>query len=48
MKNALSFDLEDYYHVNAFESANRDNWAGFTSRVVQSTQRVLELLDEAS
>jgi polysaccharide deacetylase family protein (PEP-CTERM system associated) len=47
MKNALSFDLEDYYHVNAFESANRDNWGEFTSRVVQSTQRVLELLDEA-
>ncbi len=48
MKNALSFDLEDYYHVNAFESTNRGNWEGYTSRVVQSTQRVLELLDQAA
>ena len=47
MKNALSFDLEDYYHVNAFESVNRGNWEGYASRVVQSTQRVLALLDEA-
>jgi polysaccharide deacetylase family protein (PEP-CTERM system associated) len=46
MKNALSFDLEDYYHVNAFESVNRGNWGEYTSRVVQSTQRVLELLDQ--
>jgi polysaccharide deacetylase family protein (PEP-CTERM system associated) len=47
MKNVLSFDLEDYYHVNAFESVNRGNWEGYASRVVQSTQRVLALLDEA-
>jgi polysaccharide deacetylase family protein (PEP-CTERM system associated) len=47
MKNVLSFDLEDYYHVNAFESVNRGNWDGYESRVVQSTQRVLSLLDEA-
>jgi polysaccharide deacetylase family protein (PEP-CTERM system associated) len=48
MKNALSFDLEDYYHVNAFESVNREKWGEYTSRVVQSTQRVLALLDEAA
>ena len=47
MKNALSFDLEDYYHVNAFESVNRENWGQYASRVVQSTQRVMGLLDEA-
>jgi len=47
MKNVLSFDLEDYYHVNAFESVNRENWGQYASRVVQSTQRVMELLDEA-
>lgn len=47
MKNALSFDLEDYYHVNAFESVNREKWGEYQSRVVQSTQRVLRLLDEA-
>lgn len=47
MKNALSFDLEDYYHVNAFESVNREKWGEYTSRVVQSTQRVLGLLDQA-
>jgi polysaccharide deacetylase family protein (PEP-CTERM system associated) len=47
MKNALSFDLEDYYHVNAFESVNREKWGEYTSRVVQSTQKVLGLLDEA-
>ncbi len=48
MRNALSFDLEDYYHVNAFESVNREKWGEYTSRVVQSTQRVLALLDEAA
>ena len=46
MKNALSIDLEDYYHVSAFESVNRDNWSSYSSRVVQNTQRVFELLDE--
>ena len=46
MKNALSFDLEDYYHVSAFESVNKDKWSSYESRVVQSTQKVFNVLDE--
>lgn len=47
MKNALSFDLEDYYHVSAFESVNKDKWGSYESRVVRNTQKVLALLDDA-
>jgi polysaccharide deacetylase family protein (PEP-CTERM system associated) len=48
MKNVLSFDLEDYYHVSAFETGNREKWGEYQSRVVQSTQRVLAMLDHAA
>ncbi len=47
--NALTVDVEDYYHVSAFESLiGRHQWNGFESRVVASTQRVLDTLAEAS
>ncbi len=43
--NALTVDVEDYYHVSAFEGAvRRDGWDQYTSRVVDNTQRLLELL----
>ena len=47
MLNALTIDVEDYYHVSAFESVipYRD-WERFESRVEQNTHRILELLDE--
>jgi len=47
MLNALTIDVEDYYHVSAFESVipYRD-WEQFESRVEQNTHRILELLDQ--
>jgi polysaccharide deacetylase family protein (PEP-CTERM system associated) len=42
--NALSIDVEDYFQVSAFDSViAREEWASFPSRVVQNTQRILEL-----
>jgi len=47
MLNALTIDVEDYYHVSAFESVipYRD-WERFESRVEQNTHRILDLLDQ--
>jgi len=47
MLNALTIDVEDYYHVSAFESIipYRD-WERFESRVEQNTHRILDLLDQ--
>src|SRR5437879_3649362 len=45
MLNAFSVDVEDYFHVSAFErKIGRSIWDGFESRVVGNTQRVLDLL----
>jgi len=46
MLNALTIDVEDYYHVSAFESVipYRD-WEQFESRVERNTHRILDLLD---
>jgi len=45
--NALTIDVEDYYHVSAFESVVRpDSWNQFESRVENNTLRILDLLDE--
>ena len=47
MLNALTIDVEDYYHVSAFESVVRpDSWNQFESRVENNTLRILDLLDE--
>lgn len=47
MRNALSFDVEEYFHVSNFEGViARDEWDRLPSRVVESTRRILELLDE--
>ena len=46
MLNALSIDVEDYYHVSAFESVVRfEDWHRHESRVEKNTHRILELLD---
>lgn len=43
--NALSFDVEEYFHVHAFKDVIRqDDWDGYPSRVVPSTQTILRLL----
>lgn len=43
----FSVDLEDYFHVSAFEGfIPRDSWGGFEWRATASTHRLLDLLDE--
>ena len=43
--NAFSVDVEDYYHVSAFDQViSRKQWPGYKSRVVRSTHRLLEIL----
>ena len=44
--NALTIDVEDYYHVTGFESViPRTDWDGYESRVERNTNRLLDLLD---
>lgn len=44
--NAFTVDVEDYYHVSAFERyVSRDNWDRCESRVAANTRRMLGLLD---
>lgn len=48
MKNALTIDLEDYYHVSAFnQHIAQRQWATQESRVERNTNVLLDLLDEA-
>ena len=45
--NALSFDVEDYYHVTAFEDAiDRDTWDAQPRRVAANTHALLAMLGE--
>ncbi|MCC6392529.1 MAG: polysaccharide deacetylase family protein, partial [Bryobacterales bacterium] len=45
--NVISVDVEDYFHVEAFSDVvHRSEWSGYSSRVEQNTQRVLDLFDE--
>ncbi len=47
--NALTIDVEDYYHVSAFEGVvARADWDGMPSRVAGSTERLLEHLAAAN
>jgi polysaccharide deacetylase family protein (PEP-CTERM system associated) len=47
--NAMTIDVEDYFHVTAFEGiAPRHRWFEFESRVCQNTDRLLEIFDETS
>ncbi len=48
MKNALSIDLEDYFHVTAFaDHTPPAAWGAHASRIEQNTARTLELLGGA-
>jgi polysaccharide deacetylase family protein (PEP-CTERM system associated) len=48
MQNALTIDLEDYYHVSAFrENVAPGDWSSQPSRVERNTSLLLDLLDEA-
>jgi polysaccharide deacetylase family protein (PEP-CTERM system associated) len=43
--NALTFDIEDYYHVQAFADVIRPvDWSRYPMRVEKNTYRLLELL----
>lgn len=46
-RNAISVDVEDYFHVNAFKTViERRSWDTLPRRVPASTCKVLDLLDE--
>lgn len=47
MLNALSFDIEDYFQVEAFKSIiSRPDWHNYSSRVTSNTRRIINLLRE--
>ena len=46
MKNALTFDVEEYFHAEAFSGVVRpEEWPSLESRVTRSTERLLDILD---
>ena len=46
MLNALTFDLEEYFQVEAFKAVvGFADWDGFPSRVTLQTHRLLDLLE---
>ena len=46
IQNALTIDVEDYYHVSGFErDIRREDWHSYPSRVVPNTRRILRLLE---
>jgi polysaccharide deacetylase family protein (PEP-CTERM system associated) len=48
MVNALSIDVEDYYHVSAFAGTiPREDWPRWPGRVEGNMRRILDLLGEA-
>ncbi len=45
--NALTVDVEDYYHVTAFsKTIKKENWCNYESRVEKNTYRLLEIYSE--
>jgi polysaccharide deacetylase family protein (PEP-CTERM system associated) len=45
--NAMTVDVEDYFHVTAFASVlDRSNWDSLEYRAVPNTRRVLELFEK--
>ena len=46
--NGLSVDVEDWFHVGAFENViNRRNWESLDDRIERNCNRILELFAEA-
>lgn len=46
MDNFLTIDVEDYFHVSAFETiVEKEQWSDYECRVVPNTIKVLDLLD---
>lgn len=48
MVNALTIDLEDWYQGLTSTSRRIDQWPRFEDRVVENTERILEILGQAS
>ena len=47
IKNAITVDLEDYFHVGAYSGRIRlEEWDSYPSRVAQNTDRLLHLFDQ--
>lgn len=46
VRNALSIDVEDYYHASAL-AAERSRWDDLPTRVQGTTERILEMLSSA-
>jgi polysaccharide deacetylase family protein (PEP-CTERM system associated) len=47
--NALTVDVEDYFHVSAFKgNIDRKDWSRYPLRVENNTMRILDLFDEKS
>ncbi len=47
MKNFMTIDVEDYFHVSAFESLSPPStWQGRECRVERNTGRVLDIMDQ--
>ena len=49
MLNALTIDVEDYFHVSGFEGCvSRSQWDDFPLRVADNTYRLLDILAAAA
>ena len=49
ISNALTIDVEDYFHVNAFKNIIKPReWNSYPVRVEDNTNRILETLDQFS
>ncbi|MDJ0806110.1 MAG: DUF3473 domain-containing protein [Gammaproteobacteria bacterium] len=47
IQNAMTVDVEDFFHVSAFEkSIQREDWGNFPLRVEKNTRLLLDLFDE--
>jgi polysaccharide deacetylase family protein (PEP-CTERM system associated) len=48
MLNAMTVDVEDYFHVSAFAGVvSQSQWLSYESRICRNTERMLDVLDEA-
>jgi polysaccharide deacetylase family protein (PEP-CTERM system associated) len=46
-KHAMTVDVEDYFHVSAFESViSPDDWSSITPRVGDNTHRLIDIFNE--
>ena len=45
--NAMTIDVEDYFHVSVFDGVvPRHRWDSFESRVTSNTDRLLDMFNE--